>query len=70
MEATLLFTTVAVVPIPPDVEKTRVKMRRALFQCVCVHACLYTCVCAWVFVCMCVFLIACVCLCVSVCVCV
>ena len=69
MEASVLYTTVTVVPIPPDVEKTRSDNETCSFSLrvcvrVCVHAfvhgfCVHVCVLDW-----------CVCLCVSVCVCV
>ena len=65
MEACLLYTTVALVPIPPEVEKTWSENEAYYISvCVCVHVFLHG------FVCTCVFLIGCMCLCVSVCVCV
>ena len=54
MESSLLYTTVALVPSPPEVEKTWCENEAALFQCVCV--CVSVCVHAFVhgFVCTCV----------------
>ena len=71
MEASLLYTTVALEPIPPEVEKTWNENEACSISVrVCVRDGLCTCVCAWVCVYVCVFLIGCMCLCVSVCVCV
>ena len=55
MEASLSYTTVAVVPIPPDVEKTRSENEACSIS---VH------VCAWVFV----YMSLCMSFCVRVCV--
>ena len=71
MEASLLYTTVAVVPIPPDVEKTRsenVACSISVRVCACVFVymrlsmgfCVRVCVLDWV----CVFVCQCVCVCV------
>ena len=67
MEASLLYTTVAVVPIPPDVEKTRsenetysisvrVYASVFLYMSLCMGFCVRVCVLHWVrvFVCQCV----------------
>ena len=70
MEANLFYTTVALVPIPPDVEKTRSENEAysisvRVCECVFVYMrlCMGFCVRVWV-------LHWCVCFCVSVCVCV
>ena len=53
MEASLLYTTVTVVPIPPDVEKTRSENETCSFSLrvcvrVCVHAFVHGFLCACV----------------------
>ena len=67
MEASLLYTTMAFVPIPPEVEKTWSENEAfSISVRVCVRDCLCIYVCAWVCVNVYVFLIWCMCLCVCV----